>query len=237
MAVTKLVLIRHGESQWNHENRFTGWTDVELSAKGRTESKIAGKILKSAGYKFDVAYTSVLKRAINTLWYILTELDQVWLPVEKSWRLNERHYGALQGLNKAKTAAKYGDELVKQWRRSLAIIPPALTIDDQRFPGHDIRYAKLTANELPTTESLALTIDRVLPYWKENILPRMKNGERVIITAHGNSIRAMVKFLDNLSEEVITELNIPTGIPLVYEFDKNIQVINHYYLGNADEIA
>lgn len=237
IAVTKLVLIRHGESKWNQENRFTGWTDVELSAQGRTESKQAGKILKSAGYKFDVAYTSVLKRAIHTLWYVLNELDQVWLPVEKSWRLNERHYGALQGLNKAKTAEKYGDELVKQWRRSFAIIPPALTIDDQRFPGHDIRYAKLTANELPTTESLALTIERVLPYWKKNILPRMKNGERVIITGHGNSIRAMVKFLDNLSEEVITELNIPTGIPLVYEFDKNIQVINHYYLGNADDIA
>ncbi|CAJ0998693.1 2,3-bisphosphoglycerate-dependent phosphoglycerate mutase [Sodalis praecaptivus] len=237
MAVTKLVLIRHGESQWNNENRFTGWTDVDLSDKGRTEAKQAGQVLKAEGYVFDFAYTSVLKRAIQTLWGVLDELDQAWLPVEKSWRLNERHYGALQGLNKAETAEKYGDEQVKQWRRGFAITPPELTREDERFPGHDARYANLTAAELPTTESLALTIDRVIPYWNETILPRMKSGERIIIAAHGNSIRAMVKFLDNLSEEEILELNIPTGVPLVYEFDDNIKPIKHYYLGNADEIA
>ncbi|MBT9432831.1 2,3-diphosphoglycerate-dependent phosphoglycerate mutase [Candidatus Sodalis endolongispinus] len=237
MAVTKLVLIRHGESQWNNENRFTGWTDVDLSDKGRTEAKQAGQVLKAEGYIFDFAYTSVLKRAIHTLWGVLDELDQAWLPVEKSWRLNERYYGALQGLNKAETAEKYGDDQVKQWRRGFAITPPELTRDDERFPGHDARYANLTAAELPTTESLALTIDRVIPYWNETILPRMKSGERIIIAAHGNSIRAMVKFLDNLSEEEILELNIPTGVPLVYEFDDNMKPIKHYYLGNADEIA
>lgn len=237
MAVTKLVLIRHGESQWNNENHFTGWTDVDLSEKGFAEAKEAGQVLKADGYVFDFAYTSLLKRAIHTLWGILDELDQAWLPVEKSWRLNERHYGALQGLNKAETAEKYGDEKVKQWRRGFAITPPELTREDERFPGHDPRYASLSDAELPTTESLALTIDRVIPYWNEMILPRMKNGERIIIAAHGNSIRAMVKFLDNLSEEEILELNIPTGVPLVYEFDDDMKPIKHYYLGNADEIA
>ncbi len=237
MAVTKLVLVRHGESQWNMENRFTGWYDVDLSEKGRTEAKAAGQLLRSEGYAFDFAYTSVLKRAIHTLWNILDELDQAWLPVEKSWRLNERHYGALQGLNKAETAEKYGDEQVKQWRRGFAITPPELTRADERFPGHDPRYAHLTAEQLPVTESLALTIDRVLPFWNECILPRMKRGERVIIAAHGNSLRALVKYLDNTSETAILEFNIPTGVPMVYEFDDNFTPLTHYYLGNADEIA
>lgn len=237
MVITKLVLIRHGESQWNNENRFTGWTDVDLSEKGRTEAKQAGQVLKVEHYSFDFAYTSVLKRAIHTLWCVLDELDQAWLPVEKSWRLNERHYGALQGLNKAETAKKYGDEQVKQWRRSFSITPPELIRADARFPGHDPRYANLTVEGLPTTESLALVINRVISYWNETILPRMKNGERVIIVSHGNTMRAMVKFLDNLSEEEILELNIPTGVPLVYELDKNSQPIESYFLGNADEIA
>lgn len=214
MAVTKLVLVRHGESQWNNENRFTGWYDVDLSEKGVGEAKAAGKLLKEEGYSFDFAYTSVLKRAIHTLWNVLDELDQAWLPVEKSWKLNERHYGALQGLNKAETAEKYGDEQVKQWRRGFAVTPPELTKDDERYPGHDPRYAKLTDKELPVTESLALTIDRVIPYWNETILPRMKSGERVIIAAHGNSLRALVKYLDNMGEDEILELNIPTGVPL-----------------------
>ena len=222
MAITKLVLVRHGESQWNNENRFTGWYDVDLSEKGVSEAKAAGKLLKEEGFSFDFAYTSVLKRAIHTLWNVLDELDQ---------------YGALQGLNKAETAEKYGDEQVKQWRRGFAITPPELTKDDERYPGHDPRYAKLTDAELPTTESLALTIDRVVPYWNETILPRLKSGERVIIAAHGNSLRALVKYLDNMGEDEILELNIPTGVPLVYEFDENFKPIKHYYLGNADEIA
>ncbi|WP_145573647.1 2,3-diphosphoglycerate-dependent phosphoglycerate mutase [Yersinia mollaretii] len=237
MAVTKLVLVRHGESQWNNENRFTGWYDVDLSEKGRTEAKAAGKLLKDEGFAFDFAYTSVLKRAIHTLWSILDELDQAWLPTEKTWKLNERHYGALQGLDKSETAAKYGDDQVKLWRRGFAITPPALDKSDERFPGHDTRYAKLTDAELPTTESLALTIDRVIPYWEEVIKPRIASGERVIIAAHGNSLRALVKYLDDLNEEEILELNIPTGVPLVYEFDENFKPIKHYYLGNAEEIA
>ncbi|CUX96268.1 2,3-bisphosphoglycerate-dependent phosphoglycerate mutase [Candidatus Gullanella endobia] len=237
MDVTKLVVMRHGESQWNNENRFTGWTDVDLSDKGRTEAKKAGKILKEKGYTFDFAYTSVLKRAIYTLWNVLEELDQAWLPVEKSWRLNERHYGKLQGLNKTETAKKYGDAQVKQWRRGFVNTPPELTREDKRFPGHDPRYANLNEAELPKTESLALTAERVIFYWNKTILPRMKNGERIIVIAHGNSIRAMLKFLDNLNEEEILELNIPTGMPLVYEFDSNIKPIKHYYLGEVDEIA
>lgn len=237
MAVTKLVLVRHGESQWNNENRFTGWYDVDLSEKGRTEAKAAGKLLKDEGFTFDFAYTSVLKRAIHTLWSILDELDQAWLPTEKTWKLNERHYGALQGLDKSETAAKYGDDQVKLWRRGFAITPPALEKSDERFPGHDPRYAKLTDAELPTTESLALTIERVIPYWEEVIKPRIASGERVIIAAHGNSLRALVKYLDDLNEEEILELNIPTGVPLVYEFDDNFKPIKHYYLGNAEEIA
>ncbi|MFM7944654.1 2,3-diphosphoglycerate-dependent phosphoglycerate mutase [Hafnia paralvei] len=237
MAVTKLVLVRHGESEWNKENRFTGWTDVELSDKGRAEAKSAGKLLKEQGFSFDFAYTSVLKRAIHTLWNVLDELEQQWLPVEKSWKLNERHYGALQGLNKAETAQKYGDEQVKLWRRGFAVTPPELTKEDGRYPGHDPRYAKLSEQELPVTESLATTIDRVIPYWTDVIKPRIASGERVIIAAHGNSLRALVKYLDNLSEDEILELNIPTGVPLVYEFDENLKPLKRYYLGDAAEIA
>ncbi|AKJ41934.1 2,3-diphosphoglycerate-dependent phosphoglycerate mutase [Pragia fontium] len=237
MAITKLVLVRHGESEWNKENRFTGWTDVELSDKGRAEAAQAGELLKAEGFVFDFAYTSVLKRAIHTLWNILDTMDCQWLPVEKSWKLNERHYGALQGLNKAETAKKYGDEQVKLWRRGFAITPPELTKEDERYPGHDRRYANLKPSELPVTESLATTIERVIPYWSDIIKPRIASGERVIIAAHGNSIRALVKYLDNMDEDEVLELNIPTGVPLVYEFDENMNPIKHYYLGNADEIA
>ncbi|QIQ21564.1 2,3-diphosphoglycerate-dependent phosphoglycerate mutase [Zophobihabitans entericus] len=237
MAVKKLVLVRHGESTWNQENRFTGWTDVELSDKGRQEALEAGKLLKKEGFIFDFAYTSVLTRAIHTLWTILDELKQPWLPVEKSWKLNERHYGALQGLNKAETAAKYGDDQVKLWRRGFAVTPPALDKSDERYPGHDLRYKNLTEKELPVTESLALTIERVMPYWNDVIAPRVAKGERVIIAAHGNSLRALVKYLDNISDDDIIELNIPTGAPLVYEFDDNMKVLRHYYLGDADAIA
>lgn len=237
MSSTKLVLIRHGESEWNQENRFTGWTDVELSEKGRAEAQEAGKLLKEAGFSFDFAYTSVLKRAIHTLWGVLDQLDQAWLPVEKSWKLNERHYGALQGLDKSETAAKYGEDQVKLWRRGFAITPPALEKTDARYPGNDARYKGLTEAQLPLTESLALTIDRVVPYWKEVILPRVKSGERVIIAAHGNSLRALVKYLDNISDDAIIDLNIPTGVPLVYEFDENMKPIKNYYLGDAEAIA
>lgn len=237
MAVTKLVLVRHGESEWNNENRFTGWYDAELSEKGRGEAKAAGELLKKEGFTFDFAYTSVLKRAIHTLWNVLDAVDQPWLPVEKSWRLNERHYGALQGLNKAETAAKYGDDQVKQWRRGFAVTPPELDRSDERFPGNDPRYAKLTPQQLPTTESLALTIERVIPYWEQTILPRLKNGEKVIIAAHGNSLRALVKYIDGISDDDIIGLNIPTGAPLVYEFDEEFKPVKHYYLGDAEEIA
>lgn len=237
MAVTKLVLVRHGESEWNKENRFTGWTDVELSEKGRAEAQEAGQLLKKEGFSFDFAYTSVLKRAIHTLWNILDQVNQQWLPVEKSWKLNERHYGALQGLDKAETAAKYGDEQVKLWRRGFSITPPALEKSDERFPGHDPRYAKLAESELPATESLAITIDRVVPYWTDVIKPRVASGEKVIIAAHGNSLRALVKYLDNMSEDEILELNIPTAVPLVYEFDENMKPLRRYYLGDQDAIA
>lgn len=237
MAVTKLVLVRHGESEWNKENRFTGWTDVELSEKGRAEAQEAGQLLKKEGFSFDFAYTSVLKRAIHTLWNILDQVNQQWLPVEKSWKLNERHYGALQGLDKAETAAKYGGEQVKLWRRGFAITPPALEKSDERFPGHDPRYAKLAESELPATESLAITIDRVVPYWTDVIKPRVASGEKVIIAAHGNSLRALVKYLDNMSEDEILELNIPTAVPLVYEFDENMKPLRRYYLGDQDAIA
>lgn len=232
MTITKLVLLRHGESQWNQENRFTGWYDVDLSEKGQIEAKAAGQLLKREGFEFNYAYTSVLKRAIHTLWNVLDEMDQAWLPVEKTWHLNERHYGALQGLNKAETAAKYGDYQVQQWRRSFAVIPPGLDRNDARFPGHDPRYKFLTDAQLPTTESLALTIGRVIPFWNDTILPRIKNGEKVIITAHGNSLRALIKYLENMSESEIIELNIPTGEPLIYEFDKNFKLTKHYYLGD-----
>lgn len=237
MSVTKLVLVRHGESEWNKENRFTGWTDVELSDKGREEATEAGQLLKKEGFVFDYAYTSVLKRAIHTLWNILDQINQQWLPIEKNWRLNERHYGALQGLDKAKTAAKYGEDQVKLWRRGFEITPPELTKDDFRYPGHDPRYANLQPSELPVTESFVTTIERVVPYWEEVIKPRVKKGEKVIIVAHGNSLRALVKHLDKMSEDEILELNIPTAVPLVYEFDKNMKLIKHYYLGDQDEIA
>jgi 2,3-bisphosphoglycerate-dependent phosphoglycerate mutase len=233
----KLVLLRHGESDWNKENRFTGWTDVDLSAKGVSEAHEGGKLLREGGFVFDVAYTSVLKRAIRTLWIALDELDQMWIPIHNTWRLNERHYGALQGLNKAETAAKFGDKQVLIWRRSYDIPPPALTADDPRFPGADPRYAGLTAAELPLTECLKDTVARFLPYWHETIVPALKTGQRVIIAAHGNSLRALVKYLDNVSDAEIVELNIPTGIPLVYELDDELKPIRHYYLGDPEAAA
>ena len=233
----KIVLLRHGESTWNKENRFTGWTDVDLSARGREEAKRAGEVLRAEGYTFDVAYTSVLKRAIRTLWYALDELDLMWIPTTKAWQLNERHYGALQGLNKAETAARFGDEQVLVWRRSYDTPPPALTEDDERYPGSDPRYASLSKAELPLTESLKETVARAVPYWLNEIVPVVRSGKKVIIAAHGNSLRAMVKYLDDMSEEAIIKLNIPTGVPLVYELDENLKPIRHYYLGDPEEIA
>ena len=233
----KLVLLRHGESTWNKENRFTGWTDVDLSDKGREEAAEAGRLLKAEGYVFDQAYVSVLKRAIRTLWIALDQLDQMWIPVEKSWRLNERHYGALQGLNKAETAAKHGDAQVLVWRRSYDIPPPPLALDDERHPGKDPRYAGLDAADLPLTESLKETVARFLPYWHGTIAPAITSGKRVIVAAHGNSLRALVKYLDDISESEIVELNIPTGIPLVYELDANLKPLRHYYRGDAAAAA
>jgi len=230
----KLVLVRHGESEWNKENRFTGWTDVDLSEKGLEEAKRAGQTLKDMGYVFDVAYTSVLKRAIRTLWFVLDALDLMWIPVYRRWRLNERHYGALQGLNKAETAAIHGEAQVKVWRRSYDIPPPPLEKTDTRFPGFDPRYADLKPEELPQSEALKDTVARFLPLWHEEIVPTIKSGKRVLIAAHGNSIRALVKYLDNVSEEDIVELNIPTGIPLLYELDADMKPIRHEYLGDAD---
>jgi len=232
----KVVMVRHGESVWNKENRFTGWTDVDLSEKGIEEAKKGGRILKENGYVFDVAFTSVLKRAINTLHIILAEMDLLWIPEYKHWRLNERHYGALQGLNKAEMAEKYGEEQVKIWRRSYDVPPPPLTKDDPRYPGHDPRYKDLKEEEIPLCESLKDTVARVLPYWNEVIAPTIKEGKRVIIAAHGNSIRALVKYLDNISDQDIVEVNIPTGIPLVYELDENLKPINRYYLGDPEEV-
>jgi len=232
----KLVLLRHGESDWNKENRFTGWTDVDLSDKGRQEAHDAGVALKAAGYTFDVAYTSVLKRAIRTLWMTLDELDLMWIPVHRSWRLNERHYGALQGLNKSETAAKFGEEQVKSWRRSYDIPPPALTPDDERYPGHDPRYQHLTAQELPLTECLKDTVNRFLPHWHSTIAPAVRAGKRVLIAAHGNSLRALVKYLDDVSEEAIVGLNIPTGMPLVYELDEDLKPLRSYYLGDPEKV-
>jgi 2,3-bisphosphoglycerate-dependent phosphoglycerate mutase len=237
MAFAKLVMVRHGESTWNAENRFTGWTDVDLSEKGREEAQKGAEVLKAEGYVFDVAFTSTLKRAIRTLWMILDELDLMWVPVHHSWRLNERHYGALQGLNKAETAAKFGDAQVKIWRRSYDVPPPALTPDDERFPAKDPRYRDVPAEQLPLTECLKDTVERVLPYWNETIVPAIRSGKRVVIAAHGNSLRALVKYLDNMSEAEIMELNIPTGVPLVYEFDENLKPVRHYYLGDQAEIA
>jgi 2,3-bisphosphoglycerate-dependent phosphoglycerate mutase len=231
----KIVLLRHGESEWNKENRFTGWTDVDLSEKGIAEAVAGGKLMKEAGFEFDLAYVSVLKRAIRTLNLALDEMDLLWIPVVKTWRLNERHYGALQGLNKAETAKKYGDEQVHIWRRSYDIQPPALTADDERFPGKDRRYAGLSKEELPLTECLKDTVARFLPFWHETVAPAIKSGKHIIIAAHGNSLRALVKYLDNIPESEIVELNIPTGIPLVYELDENLKPIRHYYLGDPEE--
>ncbi len=232
----KIVLLRHGESTWNKENRFTGWTDVDLSEKGLSEAKKAGEVLKKEGFVFDVAFTSVLKRAIRTLWMTLDGMDLMWIPVYNSWRLNERHYGALQGLNKAETAAKYGDEQVLIWRRSYDTPPQALDKDDPRSPAKDPRYKGLKPNEIPLTECLKDTVARFLPYWHETIAPVVKSGKRVIIAAHGNSLRALVKYLDNVSDQDIVGLNIPTGMPLVYELDDNLKPIKHYYLGDPEEV-
>lgn len=231
-----LVLLRHGESTWNKENRFTGWTDVDLSEQGVKEARAAGQVLLSAGHTFDIAFTSVLKRAVRTLWLTMDEMDLMWVPVHRHWRLNERHYGALQGLNKAEMAAKHGEEQVKIWRRSYDIPPPALDLDDPRHPRHDPRYARLDPATLPCTESLKLTVERFLPYWHDAIVPAVRLGQRVLIAAHGNSLRALVKFLDDVSDEEIVALNIPTGIPLVYELNDQLRPIRHFYLGDTAEI-
>jgi 2,3-bisphosphoglycerate-dependent phosphoglycerate mutase len=233
-VMTRLVLLRHGESTWNKENRFTGWTDVDLTDKGREEAAEAGRLMAAEGYTFDVAYTSVLTRAIRTLWLALDEMQLLWLDTHKSWRLNERHYGALQGLNKAETAARHGDEQVKIWRRSYDIPPPPLETDDERHPSRDRRYAGLQPSELPLTESLKDTVARFLPYWHESIAPRIAAGRRVLIAAHGNSLRALVKYLDGISDDAIVELNIPTGIPLVYELHDNLKPIRSSYLGDPE---
>lgn len=233
----KLVLIRHGESTWNKENRFTGWTDIDLSDKGREEARAAGQLLKYEGYSFDLVFTSLLKRAIRTSNILLDELDLLWLPVQRSWRLNERHYGALQGLNKAETAAKHGDAQVKIWRRAYDIAPPPLAADDPRHPARDPRYRNLPASDLPLSESLKDTVTRFLPYWHDAIAPAINRGQQVIVAAHGNSLRALVKYLDGISDEAIVELNIPTGIPLVYELDAALKPLKSYYLGDADAVT
>ncbi|AKJ27778.1 2,3-diphosphoglycerate-dependent phosphoglycerate mutase [Caldimonas brevitalea] len=233
----KLVLIRHGESTWNLENRFTGWTDVDLTPTGVEQAKQAGRLLKAEGYDFDVAYTSVLKRAIWTLWHTLDQMDRTWLPVVHSWRLNERHYGALQGLNKADMAKQYGDEQVLIWRRSYDTPPPALDANDPRGQRQDVRYAKLKPEDIPLTECLKDTVERVMPFWNDSIAPALKAGKRIVIAAHGNSIRALVKYLDNISDNEIVGVNIPNGIPLVYELDANLKPIKHYYLGDAEAAA
>ena len=232
----KLVFLRHGESVWNKENKFTGWTDVDLSEKGMGEAREAGSVLKKEGYEFDVAFTSVLKRAIRTLWFVLDEMDLMWIPIYNSWRLNERHYGALQGLNKSEIAQKFGEEQVLIWRRSYDIPPKPLEKKDPRYPGNDPRYRGLAEKDIPLTESLKETVARVVPYWRETIAPSLKSGKRVIIAAHGNSLRALVKYLDNISEEEIIKLNIPTGISLVYELTRDLKPLKHYYLGDQDKI-
>ncbi|MBE6109124.1 MAG: 2,3-diphosphoglycerate-dependent phosphoglycerate mutase [Erysipelotrichaceae bacterium] len=232
----KLVLVRHGESEWNRLNLFTGWTDVDLSETGHAEAIRAGKLLRDAGYDFDICYTSYLKRAIHTLNHILDEMDRAWLPVVKSWKLNERHYGALQGLNKAETAAKYGEDQVKIWRRSFDVKPPALSADDERNASRQPMYRDVDPLSLPACESLETTIERTVPYFREVIEPQMKAGKRVIIAAHGNSLRSLVKYFENISDEEIVNVNIPTGVPLVYEFDDDMNVTGHYYLGDADEL-
>ena len=233
----RIVLLRHGESVWNKENRFTGWTDVDLTDQGRDEARQAGRLLKAEGFDFDLAYTSVLKRAIKTLWLTLEEMDRMWIPIQHSWRLNERHYGALQGLNKAETAAKFGDDQVLAWRRSYDTPPPPLTRDDPRHSGSDPRYNLLVAGELPLTECLKDTVARFVPYWSNVIAPTVREGKRVIVAAHGNSLRALVKYLDNISDQEIVGLNIPTGIPLVYELDASLRPIRNYYLGDAAAAA
>jgi 2,3-bisphosphoglycerate-dependent phosphoglycerate mutase len=233
----KLVLIRHGESTWNLENRFTGWTDVELTPTGIEQARNAGRLLKAEGYEFDVCYTSVLKRAIHTLWLTLEEMERTWLPVVKNWRLNERHYGGLQGLDKAETAKEYGDAQVLVWRRSYDTPPPALEANDPRGQRQDVRYAKLDAEQIPLTECLKDTVERVMPFWNEAMAPAIKAGKRIVVAAHGNSIRALVKYLDNISDDDIVGLNIPNGIPLVYELDENLKPIRHYYLGDAEAAA
>ena len=232
----KLVLLRHGESTWNKANRFTGWTDVDLSDKGREEAMEGGTILKAEGYAFDVAHTSLLKRAIRTLWLVLDQMDLMWIPVHRTWRLNERHYGGLQGLNKAETAARFGEDQVKIWRRSYDIPPPPLTPDDERYPGRDRRYQGLSQEELPLTECLKDTVARFLPYWHQTIAPAVRDGQKVLIAAHGNSLRALVMYLDNVSEKDIVELNIPTGMPLVYELDDDLKALNRYYLGDPEKV-
>lgn len=232
----KLVLMRHGESQWNLENRFTGWTDIDLTEAGREQARRAGELLKEKGYAFDVAFTSVLKRAIRTLWIALDAMDTMYLPVHNNWRLNERHYGDLQGLNKAEMAAQYGDEQVLIWRRAYAIAPNPIGLDDQRHPRFDPRYSKLTPEQLPATECLKDTVARVLPFWDETIAPSIRAGRRVLVAAHGNSLRALIKHLDHVSDDEIVHLNIPTGQPLVYELDKELRPIRHYYLGDPAEI-
>jgi 2,3-bisphosphoglycerate-dependent phosphoglycerate mutase len=234
---TKLVLLRHGQSEWNLENRFTGWTDVGLTPQGETEGRTAGEELLAGGYDFDIAFTSVLKRAILTLHLTLGVMDRLWVPVVKHWRLNERHYGALQGLNKAETAADHGDDQVHIWRRSYDIPPPPLAADDPRHPGQDSRYADLAPDVIPGTESLALVVDRMLPFWHDWIVPAIRSGKRVLVAAHGNSLRALVKHLDGVSDEDITSLNIPTGIPLIYELDQSMKPVDHYYLGDPDVAA
>ncbi len=233
----KLVLLRHGESIWNQENRFTGWTDVDLTPKGLEEAKNAGILLREHGFTFDIAHTSLLKRAIRTLWITLDEMDQMWIPIELNWRLNERHYGALQGLNKAETAQKYGDEQVLIWRRSYDTRPPAITVEDSRYPGFDIRYRNLPPSDIPVAESLKDTVARFLPYWDQSVAPQIRAGKKVIIAAHGNSLRALIKHLDNISDQDILNYNIPTGIPLIYELDNNLKPLTSYYLGDASAIG
>ena len=232
----KVVLLRHGESEWNLANRFTGWTDVDLTEKGIQEARAAGEVLKEKGFVFDIAFTSVLKRALRTLWIALDEMDLLWISVVKNWRLNERHYGALQGLNKAETAAEHGEEKVLIWRRSYDIPPPDLEKNDERYPGNDPRYNDMDEKDIPTTECLKDTVDRFLPFWHETIAPTIKSGKKVIIAAHGNSLRALVKYLDNMSDEEIIKLNIPTGLPLIYELDEDLKPIKHYYLGDEDAV-
>ena len=232
--MTKLVLLRHGESIWNLENRFTGWTDVDLTDKGREEAREAARLLKEGGFDFDVVYSSVLKRAIRTMWIVLDNMDRMWLPVQESWRLNERHYGSLQGLDKTEMVEKFGEEQVKIWRRSYATPPPALSVDDERHPSRDRRYAGMKPEEIPVSEALKDTVARFLPFWHEQIAPSIRAGQRVLIVAHGNSIRALIKYLDNISDEDIVGLNIPTGIPLVYELDQEMKPIKNYYLGDQE---